>query len=135
MGGMVAAIECLPQSEIASGQVMETQRQIERKERIVVGVNAFQSEDQSFSGTEDSGNAKSPLKRLRGERSDVNDCLDAAMRAAASSQNDGTIPHGRPALMQRWGDLRCHARSFRRLPREKTFYESARGVGGQDCPS
>ncbi len=91
MGGMVAAIEKgFPQSEIARASY-ETQRQIERKERIVVGVNAFQSEDQPLAILKISGEAESrqcaKLKRLRGERSDVNHCLDAVRRAAASSQN------------------------------------------------
>ena len=46
MGGMIAAIEKgFPQSEIANASY-QYQRAVESKEKLVVGVNAFQSDDQ-----------------------------------------------------------------------------------------
>ena len=91
MGGMVAAIEKgFPQSEIARASY-ETQCRIESKKRIVVGVNAFQSEDQPLAVLRVSREAEqrqcAKLKRLRSERLDVNHCLQAVARAAESSQN------------------------------------------------
>ncbi len=44
MGGMIAAIEkSFPQSEIANASY-EYQKAVERGEKIIVGVNAFQSD-------------------------------------------------------------------------------------------
>ncbi len=46
MGGMIAAIDAgFPQTEIASASY-RYQREVEAGERIIVGVNRFQSDDQ-----------------------------------------------------------------------------------------
>ncbi len=46
MGGMIAAIEAgFPQSEIAAASY-RYQREVEAGERIIVGVNRFQSDEQ-----------------------------------------------------------------------------------------
>jgi len=91
MGGMVAAIEQgFPQAEIARASY-ETQGRIERKEKIVVGVNAFVSEDEPLPVLRISGEAeerqRAKLKQLRERRGDVTHCLQAVAEAAESSHN------------------------------------------------
>ena len=47
MGGMIAAIDAgFPQTEIASRKLPRHQREVEAGERIIVGVNRFESDDQ-----------------------------------------------------------------------------------------
>jgi methylmalonyl-CoA mutase, N-terminal domain len=96
MGGMIPAIEAgFPQTEIAAASY-RYQREVEAKERIVVGVNAFQSDDQPIDLLqidETSGQHQSQklaaLKQRR-DNQDVVRKLDALKRAAEGTQN--TMP-------------------------------------------
>jgi methylmalonyl-CoA mutase N-terminal domain/subunit len=71
MGGMVRAIEQgYPQREIAES-AYRTQRAVEAKEQIVVGVNAFVSADDAGVGTlyidESAGEARRRPRRAAGQ--------------------------------------------------------------------
>jgi methylmalonyl-CoA mutase N-terminal domain/subunit len=96
MGGMIAAIEKgFPQSEIANASY-QYQRAVEAGEKLVVGVNAFQSGDQPIDllqidhTAEDQQRQK--LLNLRAQRHNarVRNSLDALRRAAEGSGN--TMP-------------------------------------------
>jgi methylmalonyl-CoA mutase N-terminal domain/subunit len=96
MGGMIPAIENgFPQSEIAAASY-RYQREVEAGERIVVGVNRFQSGDQPIELLQiDETSARhqeSKLERLRQRRSQqpVQRALDALKRAAEGTSN--TMP-------------------------------------------
>jgi methylmalonyl-CoA mutase, N-terminal domain len=96
MGGMIAAIEKgFPQSEIANASY-QYQRAIETKEKIVVGVNAFQSQDQPIELLQIDHSAAEhqaqKLARLRARRDNgqVRKTLSALQRAAAGTEN--TMP-------------------------------------------
>ena len=96
MGGMIAAIEKgFPQSEIANASY-QYQRAVEAKEKLVVGVNAFQSDDQpidllQIDHTAEEHQAKK-LSALRARRNatQVRKTLDALRRAAEGTGN--TMP-------------------------------------------
>jgi methylmalonyl-CoA mutase N-terminal domain/subunit len=96
MGGMIAAIERgFPQSEIANASY-EYQRAVEAEEKIIVGVNRFQSGDQPIELLQVDDSAQrsqtSKLAALR-ERRDpgrVDAALGALRRSAAGSEN--TMP-------------------------------------------
>ncbi len=97
MGGMIAAVETgFPQSEIAAASY-RYQTEVEAGERIIVGVNRFQSQDQPIELMqidETSGEHQSrkltALKQRRG-RDAVQKALDALRRAAEGTEN--TMPY------------------------------------------
>ena len=94
MGGMVAAVEQgYPQSEIARSSY-EYQRAVERKEKLIVGVNAFAEEEEEAIPTlyidhsvEEKQSAK--LSGLREERdaAKVERALDNLRQAAEGNDN------------------------------------------------
>ena len=101
MGGMVSAIERgYPQKEVAEASY-QFQRAVEKKEKIIVGVNEFGIDDPGQPTTlyidETVAQRQSEkLKRLRARRSsdDVRRTLDALKRAAAqepAATSDGKI--------------------------------------------
>ncbi len=97
MGGMIAAIDAgFPQTEIASASY-RYQREVEAGERVIVGVNRFQSEDQPIELLqidETAGRRQSEkLARLRARRDShqVTRALDALQRAAGGAEN--TMPY------------------------------------------
>ncbi len=96
MGGMIAAIERgFPQSEIANASY-EYQRAVETKDKIMVGVNAFQSEDQPLEllqidhTAEEHQEKKLADLRARRDNSRVQRTLSALRRAAEGTEN--TMP-------------------------------------------
>jgi methylmalonyl-CoA mutase N-terminal domain/subunit len=96
MGGMIAAIEKgFPQSEIANASY-RYQREVESKEKLVVGVNAFQSEGQPIEllqidqTAETHQQKKLAALRARRDQSQVRKTLDALRRAAEGTAN--TMP-------------------------------------------
>jgi methylmalonyl-CoA mutase N-terminal domain/subunit len=97
MGGMIAAIEAgFPQSEIAAASY-RYQKEVEAEERIIVGVNRFQSDDQPIEllQIDDSAGThqEQKLAALRQRRSGaaVTKSLDALRRAAEGTEN--TMPY------------------------------------------
>jgi methylmalonyl-CoA mutase N-terminal domain/subunit len=96
MGGMIAAIEKgFPQSEIANASYAY-QRAVEANEKIVVGVNAFQSEDQPIEllqidhTAEEHQEKKLAGLRARRDNGQVRKALDALRRASEGAEN--TMP-------------------------------------------
>jgi len=96
MGGMIAAIEKgFPQSEIANASYTY-QRAVEAKEKLVVGVNAFQSQDQPIDllqidhTAEQHQEKKLADLRARRDNNRVQKTLSALRRAAEGTQN--TMP-------------------------------------------
>jgi methylmalonyl-CoA mutase N-terminal domain/subunit len=97
MGGMIPAIEVgFPQREIAEASY-RYQREIEREERIIVGANRFQSEDQPIDLLEIDQSAEirqceklAQLKRKR-DSSAVSRTLSAL--ASAAAKTDNTMPY------------------------------------------
>jgi methylmalonyl-CoA mutase, N-terminal domain len=97
MGGMIAAIERgFPQTEIADASY-RYQREVEANERIVVGVNRFQSDDQPIELLQiDETSAKHQEQKLaalrkRRDQGRVTKTLDALKRAAEGTEN--TMPY------------------------------------------
>src|SRR5579884_2650304 len=97
MGGMIKAIEAgFPQREIAAASY-RYQREIEDGERVIVGVNRFQSDDQPIELLqidETAGRRQSEkLEALRRRRDNscVHKALDALRRAAEGTEN--TMPY------------------------------------------
>ncbi|MEO7652235.1 MAG: methylmalonyl-CoA mutase family protein [Bryobacteraceae bacterium] len=98
MGGMIAAIEGgFPQREIADASY-RYQREIETGDKIVVGVNAFQSQDgepiellQIDQSAHERQVAKLAALRARRDREQVRRSLDALRRAAKGTEN--TMPY------------------------------------------
>ncbi len=98
MGGMVAAIENgFPQKEIQEA-AYQYQKAVENKEKVVVGVNAFITEDASpiETLTIDSQVAERQMNRLREIRSgrsqaSVHACLGELRQAASGAEN--LMPH------------------------------------------
>jgi methylmalonyl-CoA mutase, N-terminal domain len=96
-GGMVPAIERgFPQREIADA-AYRYQMALDRKEKIVVGVNDYITEEEPIEilriDETVARRQEARLRRLRAERSseEVQRRLDALRRAAAASEN--TMPH------------------------------------------
>ncbi|MGA2132837.1 MAG: methylmalonyl-CoA mutase family protein [Bryobacteraceae bacterium] len=96
MGGMIAAIEKgFPQSEIANASY-QYQRAVESKEKLVVGVNAFQSEGQPLDllhidqSAQQHQEEKLAALRARRDSTPVRKALDALRRAAEGTEN--TMP-------------------------------------------
>jgi methylmalonyl-CoA mutase N-terminal domain/subunit len=96
MGGMIAAIEDgFPQSEIAQASY-RYQREIEDGERVIVGVNRFQSDDQPIELLQIDETAarhqqeKLAALRTRRDNGRVQKALDALRRAAEGTEN--TMP-------------------------------------------
>ncbi len=96
MGGMIPAIEAgFPQSEIAAASY-RYQREVESGERVIVGVNRFQSDDQPIELLqidESAGRhqcAKLAALRKRRDQRRVQKSLDALKRAAEGTEN--TMP-------------------------------------------
>jgi len=96
MGGMIAAIEKgFPQSEIANASY-QYQRAVEAKEKLVVGVNAFQSGDQPIEllqidqAAEEHQVKKLAALRARRDNGRVRKALDALRWAAEGTEN--TMP-------------------------------------------
>jgi methylmalonyl-CoA mutase N-terminal domain/subunit len=96
MGGMIPAIEAgFPQSEIAAASY-RYQREVESGERVIVGVNRYQSEDQPIelleidetAGAHQAG--KLAALRRRRDNARVTQTLDALKRAAEGTEN--TMP-------------------------------------------
>ena len=98
MGGMIAAIEdCFPQREIQEA-AYQYQKAVERKEKIIIGVNEFVSEDESPIDVLyiDSQVAERQIARLREVRAGRNEvavhsALENLRRAAAGTDN--LMPH------------------------------------------
>jgi methylmalonyl-CoA mutase, N-terminal domain len=97
MGGMIPAIEAgFPQSEIAAASY-RYQREVEAGERVVVGVNRFQSDDQPIELLQIDETAgrhqEEKLAKLRARRDNgrVRKSLDALRRAAEGTEN--TMPY------------------------------------------
>ncbi|MDE3165483.1 MAG: methylmalonyl-CoA mutase family protein [Acidobacteriota bacterium] len=97
MGGMIPAIEAgFPQSEIAAASY-RYQREVERGDRVIVGVNRFQSADQPIELLQiDDTSARHQAAKLdalrkRRDRTRVERALDALKRAAAGTEN--TMPY------------------------------------------
>ncbi|HWB83676.1 MAG TPA: methylmalonyl-CoA mutase family protein [Bryobacteraceae bacterium] len=97
MGGMIAAIEAgFPQAEIAAASY-RYQREVESEERIIVGVNRFQSEDQPIELLEIDETAgrhqeeKLVALRARRDNGNVQKTLAALARAAQGTEN--TMPY------------------------------------------
>jgi methylmalonyl-CoA mutase N-terminal domain/subunit len=97
MGGMIPAIEAgFPQSEIA-GASYRYQREVEAGERIVVGVNRFQSDDQPIEllqideTSARHQSAKLAALRKRRDNGRVRATLDELRRAAEGTEN--TMPY------------------------------------------
>ena len=97
MGGMIAAIEKgFPQSEIASASY-RYQREVEAGERVIVGVNRFQSEEEPIEllqiDESAARNQEEKLAALRARRDNakVRRSLDSLRRAAEGTEN--TMPH------------------------------------------
>ena len=96
MGGMIPAIEKgFPQSEIANASY-QYQRAVENKDKIVVGVNAFQSEDEPLEllhidhTAEERQAKKLAALRARRDNGQVRNTLSALQRAAEGTDN--TMP-------------------------------------------
>jgi methylmalonyl-CoA mutase, N-terminal domain len=96
MGGMIPAIEAgFPQSEIAAASY-RYQREVEQGERVIVGANRFQSEDQPIELLQIDQTAEKhqeeKLTNLRARRDNgtVQRALDGLSRAAEGSEN--TMP-------------------------------------------
>ncbi len=97
LGGMIPAIEIgFPQSEIAAASY-RYQREVEEGERIIVGANRFQSEDQPIEllQIDQAAQRKQEEKladlRARRDNSAVRKSLDALSRAAEGTEN--MMPH------------------------------------------
>ncbi len=97
MGGMIPAIESgFPQSEIAAASY-RYQREVEDGERIIVGVNKFQSDDQPIELLQIDESAGQhqveKLAKLRARRDNgrVQKSLDELRRAAEGTEN--TMPY------------------------------------------
>jgi methylmalonyl-CoA mutase N-terminal domain/subunit len=97
MGGMIPAIEAgFPQSEIASASY-RYQREVESEERVVVGVNRFQSDDQPLAllhiDEAAARHQEEKLAALRKRRDNVrvHRTLDALARIAEGTGN--TMPY------------------------------------------
>jgi methylmalonyl-CoA mutase, N-terminal domain len=122
MGGMVAAIEHgYPQKEIAES-AYSFQQSVERKEKVIVGVNGYVEEDEPRVPTLyiDEGAAERQIARLQQLRRDrdhaaVQRTLDALKRGAASGENTmpllidavrayATIGEMCDALREVWGE-------------------------------
>jgi methylmalonyl-CoA mutase N-terminal domain/subunit len=96
MGGMIPAIEAgFPQTEIAAASY-RYQREVEAGERVIVGVNRFQSDDQPLEllHIDESAAAHQEQKlaalRRRRDNTQVTRTLDALKRAAEGTEN--TMP-------------------------------------------
>jgi len=96
MGGMIPAIEAgFPQREIAAASY-RYQREVEAGERVIVGVNRFQSSDEPIElleideKTGQTQCAKLEALRKRRDNTAVGQSLDALRRAAEGSRN--TMP-------------------------------------------
>jgi len=96
MGGMVPAIERgFPQTEIAAASY-RYQCEVEAGERVIVGVNRFQSEDQPIELLQiDDSSARHQQEKLaalraRRNQQQVTSSLDALKRAAEGAEN--TMP-------------------------------------------
>jgi methylmalonyl-CoA mutase N-terminal domain/subunit len=97
MGGMIPAIEAgFPQAEIA-GASYRYQREVEDGERIIVGVNRFQSDDQPLELLQiDEAAARHQEEKLaalrqRRDAGAVTRSLDALKKAAEGTEN--TMPY------------------------------------------
>ncbi|MGI8960269.1 MAG: acyl-CoA mutase large subunit family protein [Bryobacteraceae bacterium] len=97
LGGMIPAIEAgFPQSEIAAASY-RYQREIENGERVIVGANRFQSDDQQIEILQIDQNAQEKqeekVANLRARRNGaaVQKSLDALSRAAEAPEN--TMPY------------------------------------------
>jgi methylmalonyl-CoA mutase N-terminal domain/subunit len=93
MGGMIPAIEAgFPQREIA-GASYRYQREVEDRERIIVGANRYQTDDKAIDllhiGEEAQRAQEAKLNALRSRRSGaaVERTLDSLRRAATGSEN------------------------------------------------
>ena len=97
MGGMIAAVEAgFPQNEIASASY-RYQKEIEAGERVIVGVNRFQSDDQPIELLQiDETSGQHQVRKLaalkqRRDNSAVRKSLAALRRAAEGTEN--TMPY------------------------------------------
>jgi methylmalonyl-CoA mutase N-terminal domain/subunit len=98
MGGMIAAIEnCFPQREIQEASY-QYQRAVERREKIIVGVNEFTSDeapriDTLYIGSDVGAKQKARLRVIRESRNQpaVQQALQELRRAA--SGEDNLMPH------------------------------------------
>jgi methylmalonyl-CoA mutase N-terminal domain/subunit len=97
LGGMIPAIEAgFPQSEIAAASY-RYQREVERGERVIVGANRFQSDDQQIEilqidqTAQKSQEEKVVNLRARRNNAAVQKTLDVLSRAAEGTDN--TMPY------------------------------------------
>jgi methylmalonyl-CoA mutase N-terminal domain/subunit len=93
MGGMVPAIErAYPQREIADASY-RYQMAVDRKEKIIVGVNEYVSEEKQLETLQIGESVRisqvERLRKLRSERSNdaANECLSALRKAAQGTEN------------------------------------------------
>ncbi len=137
MGGMIPAIERgFPQREIADASY-RYQVAVDRKEKIIVGVNEFTSAekpievlriDESVRAQQSQG-----LRKLRAERSanEVAGRLAALRKAAQDTENPHAAhPRRREGLRNPGRNLRLPARDFRR-PRRSVGNVAALDLGRQ----
>lgn len=97
LGGMIPAIESgFPQSEIAAASY-RYQREVEKGERVIVGANRFQSDDQQIEILQIDQNAQKSQEekvanlRARRDNAAVQKTLDALSHAAEGAGN--TMPY------------------------------------------
>src|SRR5260370_39848157 len=103
MGGMIPAIERgFPQAEIADASY-RYQREVETGDKIIVGVNAFQSDDeepieilQIDQTAHERQVSKLAALRAKRDRAQVSRSLDALRRAAQGTAN--TMPYSLDAV-------------------------------------
>ncbi|HEX4169314.1 MAG TPA: methylmalonyl-CoA mutase family protein [Bryobacteraceae bacterium] len=97
MGGMIAAIEAgFPQREIA-GASYRYQREIEAGERIIVGANRFQSDDEPIDLLQVDAGAgerqRGKLAQLRAERDDAAVAKTLSELSRSAESNENTMPY------------------------------------------
>ncbi len=128
LGGMVEAIEAgFPQREIMDA-AFAYQRAFEEKEKLIVGVNAYQLENEPpidilYIGDDLADKQIAFLNSVKDQRDagSVGRTLDALKRGAAGSdEHDAADPRLREGLLHGGGDQRRPARRLRHL----------RGAGG-----
>ncbi len=135
LGGMVSAIEhSFPQREIAEASY-RYQQAVDRKEKIVVGVNEYVVEEKPIEVLQiDEGVAvrqQDRLRRLRAERSgeEVRRRLDGLMRAAEGTKTSCLTCTRRSKPTPRWAKsaMRCEPSSepTRKSPSPKALYAAA----------
>ena len=140
MGGMVAAIEHgYPQKEIAESSY-RFQQSVERKEKIIVGVNGYVEENEPRVPILyiDEGAAERQIARLQQLRRDRDSAAvrarprRAEARRRRKREHDAPAHRSRPGLRHHRRDVRCFARGVGRVHRgadDLGFRRQAAGCG------